>query len=256
MCLGPPRRGSQQIRANLTPVGGAGLRGRAVSVSQIKVLVTEALDIVGARAADVLDRLRAVARRADGRGGAEPDRRRPHRSTPSVSRLHEHDIVQRPGRGAESTEGRAWTGSAWDWPGSGAWRGGDGSPRGPSRRRPRPSCAVGADELLVEAVEDVDVDGGEAARSSSGSPHLPAMFVDGQLQISPSSTCTRRLRGRARRSTRDQAAGVSDQGAGRSGCGASRSWRHVRERTSAGGSRHPPQQTTSFIRGGRSCWRP
>ena len=207
------------IRADLTPVGGLGVVAEPSGTDQ--VVVTEALSIVGTRTADVLigspylDVLvgRGGADQIDGAGGNDT----------LVSDFTNTDVD--PAADApDDIDG----GSGIDWialgRAGGTARGGDDMDH--LEVHPETDPAVlrgqdGADEILVEAVEDVDVDGGQeaATASSSGSPPRPTgcRWTEAAPGTSPSSTCARRASRRARGSPWTWARGAPDQGAGRSG---------------------------------------
>ena len=151
------------IRADLTPVGGLGVVAEPSGTDQ--VVVTEAQSIVGTRTADVLigspylDVLvgRGGADQIDGAGGNDT----------LVSDFTNTDVD--PAADApDDIDG----GSGIDWialgRAGGTARGGDDMDH--LEVHPETDPAVlrgqdGADEILVEAVEDVDVDGGRSSDS-------------------------------------------------------------------------------------------
>ena len=151
------------IRADLTPVGGLGVVAEPSGTDQ--VVVTEALSIVGTRTADVLigspylDVLvgRGGADQIDGAGGNDT----------LVSDFTNTDVD--PAADApDDIDG----GSGIDWialgQAGGTARGGDDMDH--LEVHPETDPAVlrgqdGADEILVAAVEDVDVDGGRSGDS-------------------------------------------------------------------------------------------
>ena len=148
----------QRVRADLTPVGGLGYVAEPSGTDQI--VVTEALSIVGTDAADILvgspylDVLigRGGADQIDGAGG----------NSALVSDFSNTDVD--PATDApDDIDG----GPGMDWirlgQAGGTARGGEDMDH--LEVHPETAHAVlrgqdGADELLVEAVDDVDVDGG------------------------------------------------------------------------------------------------
>ena len=207
------------IRADLTPVGGLGYVAEPSGTDQI--VVTEALSIVGTRAADVLvgspylDVLigRGGADQIDGAGGNDT----------LVSDFTNTDVD--PATDApDDIDG----GPGMDWirlgQAGGTARGGEDMDH--LEVHPETAHAVlrgqdGADELLVEAVDDVDVDGGGGHDNIylQARPLVPNDV--GRRRRFAGSRHPRRAQGRLREGLDDHRGpgprGASDQGAGRSG---------------------------------------
>ena len=244
------------IRADLTPVGGLGYVAEPSGTDQI--VVTEALSIVGTRAADVLigspylDVLigRGGADQIDGAGGNDT----------LVSDFTNTDVD--PATDApDDIDG----GPGMDWIrlglAGGTARGGEDMDhlevhpetapavlRGQSGRRRAPGRGRGGRRRRWR--------GRPRHRLLQARPLLP-VDVGGRRRF-PGSRHPRRAQGRLRegrrRSPWTRVAGCFGPGRGPVGCAASRSWRSS-ARTSAGGSAAPPTTTTSSFKED-AVWRP